>query len=209
MKGRKIFFIVGILLAGVSSYLAYHYLNSHTETKTVLVLNENVEANQPISPDMLVEKELPIAAVPTDAIVNSKLVIGKSIRGMVLKDTIIRMEMLINTEQSRMSGMLLSKGSNFTAIALPIGIETTVGGTIQTGDYVDVYALNDKTGAEKILNDIEVLKGTPLNTEKTSSMNRHDFAVVLAVPNKAVQGFEQALANGSTIHLVLLPLNKE
>ncbi|MFT9486613.1 MAG: Flp pilus assembly protein CpaB [Tepidibacillus sp.] len=204
MKGRKIFIILGLLIAVFASVLTYRYLESYSQTKTVLVLAQDVEANQPILPEMLIEKELPLAAVPDDAITNRKVVVGKSIRGMIMKDTIIQGSMLIDTNQSRMSGVLLEKGVNFRGIALPLDISTTVGGTLQTGDYVDVYAL-EKTGATEIMKNIEVVRGTPASIENNSSINKHNLAIILSVPEEYVKSLNDAIARGAKINLSLLP----
>ncbi|WP_028987614.1 Flp pilus assembly protein CpaB [Thermicanus aegyptius] len=205
MKGRKVFLLTGLILAVLAGYLVNGYIKKFSETKTVYAFTQDVDPTVPLSPDMLIEKELPVAAVPQDAITDKNVVTGKNTRGIVLKDTIARLQMFIDTEKTRVSGTLLQKGGDLVAIALPLSIETTVGGSVLPGDKVDVYALS-KAGAEKILEGVEVIKGTPAPQKNNDQAANKNEAIVLAVPQDRVDAYERAIAAGSTIQVVLLPL---
>lgn len=205
MKGRKAFLLTGLILALLAGFLVNGYIKKFSETKTVYAFTQDVDPTIPLSPDMLIEKELPVAAVPQDAITDKNVVTGKNTRGIVLKDTIARLQMFIDTDKTRVSGTLLQKGGDLVAIALPLSIETTVGGSVLSGDLVDVYALS-KTGAEKILEGVEVIKGTPVPQKNNDQTTNQNEAIVLAIPQDRVDVYERAIAAGSTIQVVLLPL---
>src|SRR5690606_39069451 len=113
--------------------------------------------------------EIPASAVPNDAVTDLSAIEGKTVKMPVLAGSVLRLPMLIETEQSRVSGMLLERfgDTNIRAVALPYSLETSVGGTVKTGDFIDIYGLDGQLkSAVLIASQVEVIKGAPEGVEK-------------------------------------------
>ncbi|MDP5276565.1 Flp pilus assembly protein CpaB [Chengkuizengella axinellae] len=205
MKKRFIFIMIGLLLGTISGYLVYSYTIQNTETKNVYVFKQNIDNYQPLQPDMLIEKELPLAAIPSDAVLDKAKVLGKSIKGYGFEDTVVRSAMLIDTSKTTMSGKLLEKGdANTRAIALPVNIHTTVGGTINTGDYIDLYVLdNSLKSAVKLAEAVEVIKGVSNHSQNNELSNK---SIIISLPVGIVDEYADYAASGAKDFITLRPL---
>ncbi|MFS1511529.1 Flp pilus assembly protein CpaB [Chengkuizengella sp. SCS-71B] len=208
MKKRFVFIMIGLVFATIAGFLAYMYTLENTETKMVYVFNQNIDNNQPLHPNMLTEKELPLSAIPTDAVFEKAKVLGKSVKGYVFEDAVLRSAMLVDTSKTAMSGKLLEKGdANTRAIALPVNIDTTVGGSIKTGDFIDLYILdNNIKSSVKLAEAVEVIKGV---SNKSSANDLNNKSIILSLPVDIVDEYADYMASGAKDFIALRPLGDD
>lgn len=136
-RQRRGFLLLGLaflgavaVFAGVASYVA-DVRENVTPEKTVLVLKGNVEAQQPVTSEMLEAKRMPAKFVQPTAITDAN-VIGQRVAGQRLpKGALLQEGMLVPPPT-------LELGQR--EISVLISAETGVAGKIQPNDLVDIVA---------------------------------------------------------------------
>ncbi|MDP5276127.1 Flp pilus assembly protein CpaB [Chengkuizengella axinellae] len=207
MKKRVTLIIFGLVLGLIAFAASYVFVFQQNETVETYVFKENVNTNVALNPDMFEKKEMPKAAVPSDVITDLKAIEGKILKGFTLKGSILRLPMLVEASETKMSGKLLKfEDANSRAIAIPLSTNSTVGGTVQTGDLIDLYIIDNdiKTGilfAERV----EVLEGSPKNDE--NSLKNKSIKVELS--NDLVEEYVNYMAGGANSFVSLIPLGLE
>lgn len=189
--------------------MTYNYVKGATETATVYQFKQDTDAKV-LTADDFQAVEIPVSAVPNDAVTDLSIVEGKSLKHPVLAGTILRLPMLVETSESRMSGKLLEfNNTNVRAVAIPYSLETSVGGTVKTGDYIDIYGLdNDLKTMVEIARQVEVIRGVPDVVEDKN--NKEELSIIVAFRNdEELQRYGDQIAKGSSILVSLLPLTTE
>lgn len=118
------------VFVGVASYVADVRKNVRPET-TVLVLNRDVEAQQPVTPDMLDPMTVPRKFASRQAITDPTAVATRVAGQALPKGALLQEGMLV-------APPTLEAGQR--EISVLISAETGVAGKIQPGDFVDIEA---------------------------------------------------------------------
>ena len=209
MGNKKVFLILAVVFGLLGSFMTYNYVKGATETATVYEFKQDTDAKVLTASDFQAV-ELPVSAVPNDAVTDLSIVEGKSLQHPVLAGTILRLPMLVETSESRMSGKLLEfNNANVRAIAIPYSLETSVGSTVKTGDFINIYALDsDLKTVVEIARRVEVIRGVPDVVENTN--NKEELSIIVAFRNdEEVEKYGDQLAKGSSILVSLLPMTTE
>lgn len=211
MNKGKLFLILGVVLGLISAFMTYTYIKGATKTEAVYVFTEDVEAGTPLDSGLFERKEMPVAAIPSDAITDVREVDGKSVKGFTLAGSILRLGMLEETSDTRISGKLLENyDADTRAVAFQATIDTTVGGSVKAGDLVNVYGLdsNSKT-VVLVAKGVEVIKGVAVDNEKNNQSQQNSAVVIAFRSDKQVEKLADALAKGSKLFVSLLPFGAD
>lgn len=118
------------VFVGIASYVAEVRKNIRPET-TVLVLRRNVDAQQPVTPDMFETKRIPKKFVSGQAISDANAIASRVAGQRLPKGAQLQEGMLV-------APPTLTPGQR--EISVLINAETGVAGKIQPGDLVDIEA---------------------------------------------------------------------
>lgn len=136
-RQRRGFLLLGLaflgavaVFVGVASYVADVRKNIRPET-TVLILNRNVEAQQPVTADMLDRLEVPEKFVSDQALTDPTAIASRVAGQRLPKGAQLQEGMLVTPPALR-------QGQR--EISVLISAETGVAGKIQPGDLVDIEA---------------------------------------------------------------------
>jgi len=136
-RQRRGFMLLGLaflgaiaVFVGIASYVADVRRNIRPET-TVLVLTRNVDAQQPVTPDMLKSKRIPRKFVSAQAI-SDPTAIASRVAGQKLPKGAELQEGMLVAPPALIPGQ--------REISVLISAETGVAGKIQPGDLVDIEA---------------------------------------------------------------------
>ncbi|NDI36644.1 hypothetical protein [Chengkuizengella sediminis] len=207
MKKRVTLIIFGLVLGLLAFGASYVSIFQQNETVETYVFKENVNTSNALGPDMFEKKELPKAVVPSDLITDPKVVEGKILKGFTLRGSVLRLGMLVEASETKMSGKLLKfEDANTRAIAIPLSTNNTVGGTVQTGDKIDLYIIdnNIKTGI-RFAERVEVLEGTPKDDDK----GLENKSIKVALSTDLVEEYVDYMAGGADTFVSLIPLGYE
>ena len=211
MGNRKLFVILAIVFGVLGAFFSYNYVEGVTQTATVYTFKVDTDAKV-LSASDFEATELPVSAVPSDAVTDLSVVEGKTLKTPALAGTVLRLPMLVETSESRMSGKLSERfnDTSVRAIAIPYALETSVGGTVKTGDFIDIYGLDsDLKTVVEIARQVEVIRGVPDVIENNNSSNPELSIIVAFRNNDEVEKYGEQLAKGSSILVSLLPLTTE
>ncbi len=157
---------------------------------------------------------LPAAGVPEDAVTDESALSEKVSRGFIPGGTVLREAMLQPRWAAGAAGALAEIGREYRLVALPVTLETSVGGCAATGDRVDLYALGKEGEAELVVSDVLVFSGPGVPSQPPgkglgslgSQEQKSQDAVVLALRAAEVEKVLDSLAKGERLVAVLRPL---
>ena len=125
------------------------------------------------------EKKLWLAELlPTDAVTNSKDIVGKEVSSSIIKGEVI------SSKRFMQNKLALEVPDGMVAISLSAKDVQTVGGSIQKGMYVDIYATGN-SGTSLIANNSQVLATS--SAEGNTSSDAKMTWVTVAVKPEQVQ----------------------
>lgn len=135
--------IISIAAGLLAALLAVGYLQGAAEMATVMVANREIAPFTPLSPSLFRRERWPARAVPADALTDLSALTGRYARALILEGTAIRAGHLATASggTGSLAARLTETGQpNTRALAIPVDNQTGVGGTVQTGDRVDIIA---------------------------------------------------------------------
>lgn len=186
--------------------------------RTVVIAQKNLPARTRLTADLLTTRDMPQQYVPPQAASRVEAVLGLITTAPVLADEVIVASRIASPQQSGQLAAMIPAGRR--AVAIPVDPVRGVGGMLQPGDHVDLFA-NFDFGAQEavqgttvlIQQDLEILSvGTHLGTtadpaapptKDAAPRSAAPFVTVSATVLEA-QRILFALDNGS-LSLVLRP----
>ncbi len=151
MKLSKKIIIIAIILAAVTTYGVYIYLNSIQETVSqvnyieVLVANRNIPAKTKIDKSMVSVEKIAEEYVIKNAVTNMAQITGKYTMERILEGEQILSERLVDPEKINFSYQI-PKGKR--AVTIKVNDVTGVSDLIKPGDYVDVLVFMEQKEIE-------------------------------------------------------------
>ncbi|MBI2845859.1 MAG: Flp pilus assembly protein CpaB [Chloroflexi bacterium] len=157
-RGR-VLILLGLILAILAFILAYYLLQGgaapppEVETAQVVVALAPIAERTEIPVEAVGTKELPVNAIPANALRDPSEVLGKFSLVQIFPDQIILSDMVVDKSEVQKTGQYASFAipQGFVAIAVPITDTNSVARAIQAGDFVDVLVtIRYKVVAERI-----------------------------------------------------------
>lgn len=144
--------IVTIILAIITTYLSYYYLqsiktkNEIMESKIILVASQDIPARQKITGEMLQEVTVPEDSYTTQSIQDKEQIIGKYSKDKILKGEVIPSQRILEDHKKELA-LRIPEGKR--AVSFSMDQFMGVSDLIRTGDYVDIF-VKLSGGSEKI-----------------------------------------------------------
>lgn len=199
---RKKLILISIVLFLFGFLIASNIIQSSRATTKAVVVVREIKPYTVISADALAVQDVPKSIVSSDTIMNVEDAVGKTSLGVLLPGEILRQGHVIDARYSRLSGSL-SNGK--VAIALPSNLETTVAGTIKTGDHVDVYAAY-KDYSELVLENATVKEKMAGQSSGPSGVNDSQDGIVLEINKEFLETYLSAVSKNAKFLVVLKPI---
>lgn len=124
--------VVGLIIAGVSSYYLFRYASSRQVTDQVPVPNRDILAYEEITSKDLVWRTIPSGGFEPGAAKTPEEVVGKIALTTLYKGEQVRLERLTDRAKFNVNQQL---------VTVNIDLTRSGGGNIKSGDLVDVYWL--------------------------------------------------------------------
>jgi pilus assembly protein CpaB len=225
----SMFMAVAVLLAGIASVWAYHWLQSletelrdeiqgTTRSQSVVVANEDVPAGAAISAESVRLVSFPIEAVPEGVFDDMSRVSGRIAVSPFRRNEPVLETKLAPVEVTR-GGIAALTGHDRRAIAVPVDEVVAVAGFVHPGDHVDVLATlhtddeKSRSVTKMILENVPVLAtgGNATDASKNAPVGNVEGPRVMTLEVSPREAEKLALAaSEGRIHLVLRhPLNGE
>ncbi len=225
----SMFMAVAVLLAGIASVWAYHWLQSletelrdeiqgTTRSQSVVVANEDVPAGAAISAESVRLVSFPIEAVPEGVFDDMSRVSGRIAVSPFRRNEPVLESKLAPAGVTR-GGIAALTSQDKRAIAVHVDEVVAVAGFIHPGDHVDVLATlhtdDDKSRpvTKMILENVPVLAtgGNAADASKNAPVGNAEGPRVMTLEVSPRETEKLALAaSEGRIHLVLRhPLNGE
>lgn len=162
----------------------------------VLVARQDIPAGANLTDDVLERVDWPTVLLPNDAVVDSDVLAGQVATAMILKGE------PITSSRVGESASTLHVPRGFTAVSVPSEDVLAVGGAVEQGSVVDVYAVVD--GAASLLESgVSVLETSVVEKSARIGSSQSPISwVTLAVPADSAQQIIVASEVG-TLHLAL------
>lgn len=225
----SLFMAVAVLLAGIASVWAYHWLQSRetelrdeiqgtNRAQSVVVVNEDLPAGTAISAEAVRLLSLPAEAIPEGVFDDVSRVSGRIAVLPLRRNEPILETKLAPVEVAR-GGIAALTGHDRRAMAVHVDEVVAVAGFIHPGDHVDVLATlrtdDDKSRpvTKIILENVPVLAtgGNATDASKNAPVGNAEGPHVMTLEVSPREAEKLALAaSEGRIHLVLRhPLNGE
>jgi Flp pilus assembly protein CpaB len=138
--------VAAVLLGGLTSYLAWHYVDQASQARpvemaSVVVAATPIPARTIVTPAMIRVQELPAEAVHPNAVRSANDVIGK-----VVKTSLTADEQILTTKlflQREESGLAFMVPEGMRAVSVGFSEVIGSGGLLLPGDRVDVIGVFD------------------------------------------------------------------
>jgi len=134
-----------IVLGGLTSYLAWHYVDqagqARPEMASVVVATAALPARTVVTPAMIRVQELPVEAVHPNALRSPNEVVGKIVKTPLTPD-----EQVLSTKlflQREESGLAFMVPDGMRAVSVGFNEVIGSGGLLLPGDHVDVIGVFD------------------------------------------------------------------
>ena len=186
------FFVLFVVFAAIAAVSVAWGFNNMAGLTAVAVAQGDILADEAASPGKLGTTKIPKGAVQLDTIRNPMDLKGYSARGFVPAGTVLRKSMFQPIEKAgTVAKLSLMPGKK--AIALDPTLNTTCGGSLKAGCYIDIWALGKDGSVDLMGEDIEVL-----------SVPEQSSGVVIAVDDETAERIFRA-HNSSSFVATLLP----
>lgn len=142
-SGGMVILVISLIAGLAAAFLSVNFLRGVARTTTVLVAKTQIQPYTELTPDMFAPKQMPISAVPEDAIRDAAQVSHHFSRTLLLPDSILRAGYLTSgsAQAGSIAAVISESGKPGTvALAIPVDNTTAAGGTIQPGDKVAIIA---------------------------------------------------------------------
>ncbi len=200
LKNYKVFLVLAVISAVITGIIAMTVINNYTGTVKVAVAGHDITEGTQISATDLRFVDYPKGALYNDTVINTGIV-GQVAKGFIPSGTVLRSSMFSSLQMAGITGKLKSLGNGYYAVSVPSNSDTTVAGSLQNGDRVDIYKV-DKDNVSAVAKNIKVLQATIT----TSNGEQQSQGVVIAVNSSDLNNVLSAL--NSKLVFVLSPVGK-
>jgi Flp pilus assembly protein CpaB len=200
LKNYKVFLVLAVISAVITGVLAMSVINNYTGTVKVAIAGHDITEGTQISATDLRFVDYPKGALYNDTVINTSIV-GQVAKGFIPSGTVLRSSMFSSLQMAGITGKLKSLGNGYYAVSVSSNSDTTVAGTLQNGDRVDIYKV-DKDNVSAVAKNIKVLQATIT----TSNGEQQSQGVVIAVNSSDLNNVLSAL--NSKLVFVLRPVGK-
>ena len=213
-KSGTVFLLFAVILAGAAGVLASQALKRFNETAPVVVALKTIEPYTQVSLTDVKVQEVPLASVPSDAIVDTKDIVGKFVRDRILQGEILRKARIADTDPGK--SVLAARLSELNrpdlrAFALPFTSETGLAGQVKPGDRVDIIAsVRMQAGQTNVgVGKIVAANVLVLDVKSSGGSGAQDQgALILALTPQQIEDIAFALTSGQ-IRFALNPFNTD
>jgi pilus assembly protein CpaB len=176
VKKRLALLVLALVCTGISLYLTQKYVQDNLREKTVVVFRRDVQPNTRISTEMVELKQVGATGLHAQAVTNIQDVIGKYSSAQEMAGEIV-LNNKLGTEAEIPQGYLFGLQPDERVIAVATDLTRSAGGTVQTGDIVDlIVVLDEKFGGEPqaktFLQQVRVIDVRDSGARKLSEVNR-------------------------------------
>lgn len=210
LKNYKAWLILTVVLAVAAGALSVWLIRSYVGAVKVASALTDLEAGAVAQARNVTMVDCARGNLYPDAVRNPSEVAGMVTRGFIPSGTILRKSMFMNPQMAGISGQLSALGKEYRAVAVTNTMSTTVAGTVQSGDRVDVYASpKDAATHIKLLDDVLVLQA---GSVKTSEGQQQSPGLVLALKDKDAEALIDYLPGGkkeAPLTVVLKPVQTQ
>ncbi len=211
-SGGMVILAVSLLAGLLAAFLSVNFLRGVTRSTAVLVATRDVEAFTPLTPSLFKVEHLPSGAVPPDAVTDVASLNGRYARTLLLEGTVVRQGHLATSTGSKgsLAAKLTEAGQpGMRALAIAVDSATSVGGTVQAGDKVDIIAAVrlDRTGAPATTISKVIARAVPV-LERTEGEGTGKGTVVVMLTASVAEAVAFAQLNG-TVYLATNPYRTE
>lgn len=208
-KNYRTWLVFAAVLAVLAAAISIYAVRSCIGAVRVVVVKQDVQAGEVLSAQNLTLVEWPRGAVTPDTLRSPQAAVGMAARGFIPAGTALRTPMLVPLQQAGVAGDLAALGKEYVAVAVPNTLATTVGGTLESGNRVDIYAKPDEKAPapEKIASDVLVLRAGAV---KTPQGEQQTPGIVLALSPNDLEHLLPHLTGGKegSLLFVLKPLKE-
>lgn len=201
LRNYRLMFFLFVVCAAIAAIIAVVTLNRASGLAQAAVAAANISEDEVASSRNVGTAKIPQAAVQSDTAASPADLQGMAARGFIPAGTVLRRSMFQKISASGAEAKL-SLEPGLVAVALPVGLDTTVGGEVRAGCRVDVAAVKKDGSMVAVASGVEVL-----SVPDTSSQNQNSLKGVVLGMQKGAADQLLALekASGSSIVMELLP----
>ncbi|RJO62779.1 MAG: hypothetical protein C4542_02125 [Dehalococcoidia bacterium] len=139
VKNYKLWLAVTVLLASAAALVTVATVQRYTGTVRVVTAKKDMGAAQVVTGEFLQYEDALRMGLYEDVVIEPQQVAGMVVKGFVPAGTVLRNSMFEPPQNAMMSGKLAALGETYRAVALPKQLSTTVAGSLNEGDIVDIY----------------------------------------------------------------------
>lgn len=148
MKKRLILLVLALVCTGISLFLTQKYVQDNLREKEVVVFRQDVKPFTRITGEMVELKQVGATGLHSQAVTRIPDVIGKYSSAEVRTGEVV-LKNKLGTEAEIPQGYLYGLQPDERVIAVATDLTRSAGGTVQTGDVVDlIVVLDEKFGGE-------------------------------------------------------------
>jgi Flp pilus assembly protein CpaB len=202
-KSQLILGLVALLIAAAGGYGVYTYFERLTTTATVPVPGAPIPAGALINPALLQEREVPRTLLKEPIYTTLESLVGQVAQIPLQPGLVIYQAHVVPPQEYR-----FVTDPALSVVSLPVDPARAVGGQVQPGHTVDLWALPEvqaDASPTETLTATLVLTDAPV-VDVRSSQGRAVARQAQAVPGQYTAGAEQANANNQQAPLQILTL---
>ena len=206
VKNFKYWLLVAAVFAVLAAVGSVQAVRQFAGAVQAVAVKRDVQAGEVLTQNDLVTVEQARGTLYRDAVLSARDAAGMAARGFVPAGTVLRRSMLVPPQMAGVAGSLASLGPGYVAVAVPNTLGTTVAGTLESGNRVDIYSRSgDKEPPVKAASDVLVLRA---GVVRTAQGEQPVQGVVLAVPAGDLDKLLPYITGGkeASLTFVLKPL---
>jgi hypothetical protein len=199
MKNYRLMFGLFVLLAAIAAIIAAGSLSRATGTSQVAIASINIAADDAATVKNIGDAKIPQAAVQPDTALSLQDLQGMAAKGFIPAGTVLRKSMFQNISMAGAEAKL-SLEPDLIAVALPVSLDTTIGGEIKAGSHVDIDVVTKEGALVTVAGNVEVL--TIPDLTQTSNTGK---GVVLGMQKSVADQMVTLEKSNGNVVLELLP----
>lgn len=206
LKNFRYWLLAAVVFAAVAAVGSVQAVRSFAGAVQAVAVKRDVQAGEVLTQNDLTLVEQARGTLYGDAVLSPRDAAGMAVRGFLPAGTVLRRSMLVPPQQAGVAGAVASLGPGYVAVAVPNTLGTTVAGTLEAGNRVDIYSrASDKEPPVKVASDVLVLRA---GTVRTREGEQPTQGVVLAVPEADLPKLLPYVTGGkeASLTFVLKPL---
>ena len=208
MKRSRILIVLALLLALVTTFFLYRYIESlrvepevTVEYGSVVVAATNIPEHIKITEEMIVVKELPVEAIHVNAARSTADLVGFTTTMNILADEqVLKSKIAADDVQSGLSYQI---PENMRAIVIPTGEVSGLAGYLQIGDKVDMlvtYNNQTKPGQHP---------GITTPVETTPGEEPEPEVPVEPIPPEEIEGYIETITQMQNVEILAIGIKPQ